>query len=552
MRLVRPGSLLSHVNVESKECRVIEEGQLVADRYRLLETIGSGAMGVVWRAKDERLGRVIAIKHLHVRPGLSAAQTDEARRRAMREARIAARLQHRNAIAMLDVAEHDGDPCLVMEYLESQSLSAVLAERGTLPPEQVASIGHQVAAALAAAHAAGIVHRDVKPGNILLAGEGTVKITDFGISRALGDGTITETGMLAGTPAYLAPEIARGKDPGHASDVFSLGATLYHAVEGTPPFGLNPNPLALLHAVASGRIDRPQNAGPLTSTLMSLLRTEPENRPTMAEAAATLSTPTDQLAQLAMAAEPQTRPVRPVMRPQAPLPARPAEQHDWRSSRPTEQDDWRPARPTEQDDWRPTRQADHDTRPVRHEPPATAYVPEPKRPAPARRQPDPVRTKLIAAVVGVLLLIGGTIAFIAMNAAKGDTADASPPSSSSSDRPSTTPSTAVTGAEKVTSYPAAGELVIAYYGKASLDDRWNMLGPNGKAAFADRAAFDEYWGQFKYVSSRNARGVTANSDGSVNVPVDVTTSTAAGEEMKKRTVKVILVGGKHLIDSDSR
>ncbi|MGH3864232.1 serine/threonine-protein kinase [Actinokineospora sp.] len=525
MRLVRPGSLLSHVNVESKECRVIEEGQLVADRYRLLETIGSGAMGVVWRAKDERLGRVIAIKHLHVRPGLSAAQTDEARRRAMREARIAARLQHSNAIAMLDVAEHDGDPCLVMEYLESQSLSAVLAERGTLAPEQVASIGHQVAAALAAAHAAGIVHRDVKPGNILLADEGTVKITDFGISRALGDGTITETGMLAGTPAYLAPEIARGKDPGHASDVFSLGATLYHAIEGTPPFGLNPNPLALLHAVASGRVDRPQNAGPLTSTLMSLLRTEPEDRPTMAEAAATLSTPTAQLAQLAMAAEPQTRPVRPVMRRQVPPPARPVE-HDWRPSRPTEQ---------------------HDTRPVRHEP--AAY--EPKRPAPVRRQPDPVRTKLIAAVVGVLLLIGGTIAVIAMNAGKGDLADASPPESSSSQRPSSQPPTTVAGAEKITSYQAAGELVIAYYGPASLDQRWDMLGPNGKAAFGDRAAFDEYWGQFRYISSRNARGVTPNPDGSVNVPVDVITSTAAGEDMRKRNVKVILVGGKYLIDSDS-
>ncbi|MBC6448268.1 serine/threonine-protein kinase [Actinokineospora xionganensis] len=509
-----------------RECPVIEEGQLVANRYRLLETIGSGAMGVVWRAKDERLGRVIAIKHLHVRPGLSAAQTDEARRRAMREARIAARLQHRNAIAMLDVAEHDGDPCLVMEYLESQSLSAVLAERGTLPPGQVASIGHQVAAALAAAHAAGIVHRDVKPGNILLADEGTVKITDFGISRALGDGTITETGMLAGTPAYLAPEIARGKDPGHASDVFSLGATLYHATEGTPPFGLNPNPLALLHAVASGRIDRPQNAGPLTHTLMSLLRTEPEDRPTMAEAATTLSTPTAQMAQQAMSSEPRTRPVRPVTRPQAPPPT---------------QYDRRPAQSTE-----------HETRPVRHQPPTAAYVPEPKRPAAVRRQSDPMRTKLIAAVVGVLLLIGGTIAVIAMNSAGGDQASASPPPSSESQQPSTAPSTPVPGMEKVTSYQAAGELVIAYYGDASLDARWDMLGPNGQATFGDRAAFDAYWSQFRYVSSRNARGVTANQDGSVNVPVDVTTKTEAGEKMEKRTVKVILYGGKYLIDSDSR
>ncbi|MFC7617501.1 serine/threonine-protein kinase [Actinokineospora soli] len=190
---------------------------------------------MVWRARDERLERVIAIKQLLIRPGLTPAKTEEARRRAMREARIAARLHHRNAVALLDVAEHDGDPYLVMEFVNARSLSAVIAERGTLPPEQVAAIGSQVAAALAAAHAAGIVHRDVKPGNILLDEQGTVKITDFGISKATGDHTITtDTGVLAGTPAYLAPELARGQQPTTASDVFSLGSTLYHALEGTP------------------------------------------------------------------------------------------------------------------------------------------------------------------------------------------------------------------------------------------------------------------------------------------------------------------------------
>jgi len=190
-----------------------------------MESVGSGGMGVVWRAEDERLARTVAVKQLLTHPGLSDEQAEEARRRAMREARTAARLQHRNAIAVFDVAEHDGNPWLVLEFLRSRSLSAVLAERGTLPSGEVARLGAQVASALAAAHEAGIVHRDVKPGNVLLDEDGLAKITDFGISRTMDDSTITQSGMVAGTPAYLAPEVARGAQPDRASDVFSLGAT---------------------------------------------------------------------------------------------------------------------------------------------------------------------------------------------------------------------------------------------------------------------------------------------------------------------------------------
>ncbi len=241
-------------------------------------------MGVVWTALDERLHRTVAVKQLLLQPGLAEADTDEAKRRAMREGRIAARLQHPHAVAVYDVAEDDSQPWLIMEYLPSKSLSGVLSERGTLPPRDVASIGMQVASALAAAHNAGIVHRDIKPGNILLGDDGTVKITDFGISRATGDVTVTATGMLAGTPAYLAPEVAKGYDPGSPSDVFSLGSTLYAAIEGQPPFGLSENTIALLHKVASGKVDPPRNAGPMTALLMRLLRAEPEDRPTMAEA----------------------------------------------------------------------------------------------------------------------------------------------------------------------------------------------------------------------------------------------------------------------------
>jgi serine/threonine protein kinase len=215
---------------------------------------------------------------------MSAAESHEAKQRAMREGRIAARLQHPHAIAVYDVAEEDGNPWLIMEYLPSRSLSAVLAERGTMPPQETARVLAQAAMALDAAHAAGIVHRDIKPGNILIGNDGTVKITDFGISRATGDVTVTATGMLAGTPAYLAPEVAKGYDPGPPSDVFSLGSTVYASVEGEPPFGLNENTLALLHLVAAGVVNPPRQAGPLHALLMRLLAADPKERPTMRQA----------------------------------------------------------------------------------------------------------------------------------------------------------------------------------------------------------------------------------------------------------------------------
>ncbi|WP_018682779.1 serine/threonine-protein kinase [Actinokineospora enzanensis] len=260
------------------------EQTLVAGRYRLGRRIGSGAMGVVWQARDERLHRTVAVKQLLSQPGLSADLAEEARLRAMREGRIAARLAHPNAITVYDVAEHDNEPWLIMEYLPSKSLAAVLTEREVLPPVEAARIGTQVAAALVAAHAAGIVHRDVKPANVLLGEDGTVKITDFGISRAQGDITVTATGMLAGTPAYLAPEVAKGETPTPAADVFSLGSTLYTAVEGHSPFGLSENTLALLYAVAAGKVSPPRQAGPLTALLMQLLRADPLERPSMTAA----------------------------------------------------------------------------------------------------------------------------------------------------------------------------------------------------------------------------------------------------------------------------
>ncbi|MFC9994839.1 serine/threonine-protein kinase [Nocardia sp. NPDC127526] len=267
--------------------------RLIAGRYRLTDPIGTGAMGVVWRATDVRLRRTVAVKQLLLAPGLSRSAAIEAKLRAMREGRIAARLHHPNAVTVFDVAEEDGQPWLVMEFVDAVSLAALMREKGHLDPAQVARIGAKVAAALAAAHKAGIVHRDVKPANILVADDGTVKITDFGISRAVGDVTVTSTGFLAGTPAYLSPEVARGENPESPSDVFALGSTLYAAVEGMPPFGEGDNPLAVLHSVARAQVPEPRNAGALGPVLKELLAAEAGDRPTMVQAAERLEAVAD-------------------------------------------------------------------------------------------------------------------------------------------------------------------------------------------------------------------------------------------------------------------
>jgi serine/threonine protein kinase len=313
---------------------VTDEGELIAGRYRLVSRLGSGGMGVVWQAQDERLHRTVAIKQLVLPPGLSEITAEGANRRAMREGRITARLHHPHVVAVYDVVEHEGQPYLIMEYLPSKSLATVLSLQGVFPPDTVARIGSQIASALAAAHQVGIVHRDIKPGNVLLTDDGTVKITDFGVSHAAGEVTVTATGILAGTPAYLAPEVAQGNSAGFPSDVFSLGSTLYTALEGRPPFGLNNNAIALLHQVASGEIIPPRQSGPFTPLLLHLLQRDPEQRPSMQQAQ-------DALAALAAAlARPQgdsSAPTLPLSRHDPPLQPVPGPQQTLIQSPPPEE-----------------------------------------------------------------------------------------------------------------------------------------------------------------------------------------------------------------------
>ncbi|WP_027644516.1 serine/threonine-protein kinase [Salinispora oceanensis] len=251
--------------------------ELVAGRYRLLSPIGQGGMGRVWKAQDEVLHRTVAIKELVPPPSLTDEERREMRERSLREARAIARLNHVNVVRIFDVLRTDGDPWIVMEYVASKSLQDTLAEQGSVPPAQAVQIGLGVLGALRAAHKAGVMHRDVKPGNVLLGEDGRVVLTDFGLATVPGDPNVTRTGMVLGSPAYIAPERALDGTAGPEADLWSLGATLYAAVEGKSPYA-RPSAIATLAALATEPPPPPKNAGPLRPVLNGLLRKDPTDR----------------------------------------------------------------------------------------------------------------------------------------------------------------------------------------------------------------------------------------------------------------------------------
>ncbi|RLP97218.1 serine/threonine-protein kinase, partial [Micromonospora sp. CV4] len=251
--------------------------QLVADRYRLLSPLGQGGMGRVWKARDEVLHRDVAIKELVPPPGLTDEERREMRERSLREARAIARLNHVNVVRIFDVLRTDGDPWIVMEYVASKSLQDTLAEDGPVTPARAVEIGLGVLGALNAAHKAGVMHRDVKPGNVLLGDDGRVVLTDFGLATIPGDPNVTRTGMVLGSPAYISPERAREGTAGPEADLWSLGATLYAAVEGKSPYA-RPSAIATLAALATEPMPPPKNAGPLKPVLNGLLRKDPNER----------------------------------------------------------------------------------------------------------------------------------------------------------------------------------------------------------------------------------------------------------------------------------
>ncbi|WP_461079795.1 serine/threonine-protein kinase [Streptomyces deserti] len=259
------------------------QGLLVAGRYRLADPIGSGGMGRVWRAHDEVLHRTVAIKELTAALYVSESEQAVLLARTRAEARAAARINHSAVVTVHDVLEHDGRPWIVMELVEGRSLADAVKEQQRVEPREAARIGLWVLRALRAAHTAGVLHRDVKPGNVLLGRDGRVLLTDFGIAQIEGDTTITRTGEVVGSVDYLAPERVRGHDPGPAADLWALGATLYTAVEGRSPFRRT-TPLTTMQAVVEEEADEPRHAGPLAPVITALLRKAPASRPGAAEA----------------------------------------------------------------------------------------------------------------------------------------------------------------------------------------------------------------------------------------------------------------------------
>ena len=256
---------------------VVGAGSVLSGRYRLVEPLASGGMGTVWRALDLLLDRPVAVKEVRLPPGLDEAERELLRRRTIREAQVAARLRHAAIVTIFDVVEQDGRPWIVMELVPSRSLAQIIRSRGPLPPIRVAGIGLRVLDAIVAAAAAGVEHRDIKPANVLVTDEGRVVLTDFGIARHVGDETLTAAGLLIGSPDYLAPERARGRPGGLAADLWSLGATMYDAVEGRRPFERN-GPLPTLAAVVMDEPEPPQRAGPLRPVIDGLLVKNPAYR----------------------------------------------------------------------------------------------------------------------------------------------------------------------------------------------------------------------------------------------------------------------------------
>ncbi|MGW2862688.1 serine/threonine-protein kinase [Streptomyces sp. NPDC001205] len=320
-------------------------GLLLAGRYRLGDAIGRGGMGKVWRAHDEVLHRTVAVKELTA--ALYVAEADRAvlHARTQKEARAAARITHPGVVTVHDVLDHDNRPWIVMQYVDGPSLADAVkdADGRRIEAREAARIGLHVLGALRAAHAAGVLHRDVKPGNVLLASDGRVLLTDFGIAAIEGDVTITKTGELVGSIDYLAPERVQGAHPGPASDLWSLGATLYAAVQGESPFRRD-SPISTMQAVVAEEPPAPDRAGALAPVIVALLRKDPGERPSVEEAermfldamegrsskAAQAYVPTTQLSEqeLRSAAAAQTGPteVRQVQRPApvAPPPPLPA------------------------------------------------------------------------------------------------------------------------------------------------------------------------------------------------------------------------------------
>ena len=280
-----------------------DTGRVIAGRYRLEAPIGRGAMGVVWRARDQLLDRDVAVKEVQIAETLTDEERANAYQRTLREAKTAARLNHPGVVTVYDVAEDEGRPWIVMQLVSAQSLDQVLATSGPLSPRRAAEVGRQLLSALSVAHAAGVMHRDVKPSNVLLGRDDRAVLTDFGIATFQGDPRLTQTGMVMGSPGFTAPERIRGEDASPASDLWSLGATLFAAVEGHGPFEKRGGAITTMSAIINEDAPPAPKAGALGPVIAALLHREPSDRPD-ANAATRMITDVLPLLPARMGAEP--------------------------------------------------------------------------------------------------------------------------------------------------------------------------------------------------------------------------------------------------------
>ena len=494
--------------------------ELIGGRYRVESAIGKGGMGTVWLCRDETLHRNVAVKQVGLLPDESV--TDSAR--AFREARSTAALSHRNVVTVFDVVEESGHIWLVMEHVPGRSLSEIIKQDGPLDPGTVAEIGAQVAAGLAAAHAAGTMHRDVKPGNVLIREDGVAKISDFGIARTHGDPTLTQSGFLTGTPSYFSPELARGGDPGPGTDVWALGATLYAAVEGHSPYEQRSNPVAVLHDITQGQPPHPQRAEFLEPALQRMMDRDPESRWSMDDAE-------HMLRRLADEHKPESTLVN-TLPGAAPAPAREA-----------------PVRnPAEPPLLRSPGRAQPARTPSRERRPSAAPRPSER---PRRRGP----ARLVVAAVALLLVLGGVAWYVSQlgdgeqqagdTAGQGDTwRDKAGKASSSSDsthEDESSDTAAATPAEE------KEEFVRSYFEKApgGTDEAWAMLGPSLKEQ--GRASYNGFWRDIESVEVQSAE-VNGNT-----VDVTLVYNRTNGETSTERKQEGLISDGDggYLLNTDT-
>jgi serine/threonine protein kinase len=378
---------------------------LLAERYRLVGPLGEGGMGRVWEARDELLGRDVAVKEISP-GGLSATELGDLRERAIREARAIAQINHPNVVRIFDVVEQDDAPWIIMELIRSRSLFDVVNEDGPMDPERVAGIGLDVLGALQAAHRAGILHRDVKPANVLLADDGRTVLTDFGLATAAGDSEMTRTGVVLGSPSYLAPERALDEPAKPGADLWSLGATLFAAVEGRPPYEKS-SPMATLASLMVDPPPVPQRAGALRPALEALLKKDPSERAYAEEAEKLLREASNSVEPTPKGKQPASKANEPASK--ANEPASKAKEPALKAKEPASK--------------------------VKEEPAAKAKEPAPKdskeplptsptKELPAKTR-NPVRRRMLIAVGAVVLAIGGGLGMAAST--KADKSHGDPP-----------------------------------------------------------------------------------------------------------------------------